>query len=90
MQQFFLFSLHTRCKQVVKNFRFFLKNGFQPYLLVVRSNVFFFSDGLNKFPHDFVETYSPSNLVSQTRHMSLQDCSFFSGGGVLVSHFSSP
>ena len=76
MQQF-LFSLHTRRKQVVKYFQIFFFNGFQPHLLVVQGNHFFFSDGLDKFTHDFVETYSASKLVSETRDTSLKDCSFF-------------
>ena len=90
MQQFFFFiflthTLQTSCEEFSN---FFLMDSSH---IVSRSrNDFFFSDGLNKFTHDFVETYSASKLVSQTRHTSLKDCSFFSGDGVLVSHFSPP
>ena len=46
-------------------------------MLVVQGNDFFFSDGLDIFTHDFVETYSASKLVSETRDTSLKGCSFF-------------
>ena len=76
MQQFFIFATHT-LQTSCEEFSIFFLNRFQPHLLVVQANDFFFSDGLNKFTHDFVETYSASKVVSQTRHTLLKDCSFF-------------
>ena len=85
MQQFLLFSLHTRCKQVMKNFRFFIfifLNGFQPYLLVVQANDFFFSDGLNKFTHDFVERLLLFRATVFWLHTSLRREIFWNNGAV--------
>ena len=77
MQQFFIFLTHTLETSCEDFSKFFFFSGFQPHLLVVQANDFFFSDGLNKFKHDFVETYSASKLVSETRPTSLKNCSFF-------------
>ena len=47
MQQFFYFPYTHVANKLWRIFEFFFFNGFQPHLLVVQANDFFFSDGLN-------------------------------------------